>query len=399
MASRAYYGDARARRRARHRRGVLARRPRRHRRLAQDRHAHRARRLRGPALLAAHRPGHGAGRPARRTGQLRPRLRDARRAARHRRHARRGPPRAGGPVAGRIEFDDVWFRYPAPSTVSIASLEGDGDTAAVDRAVRRDPARRLVRGRAGPARRPRRPVGAGKTTMTNLVPPPVRRDVGRGARRRPRRAGRHAPVARRRHRRRHPRPAPVPRHDRGTTCATRGPAPPTRRSSRRAGPRASTTSSPRLPDGYDTMVGERGYRMSGGEKQRLAIARVLLKHPAIVILDEATAHLDAETESRMQEALAVALAGRTAIVIAHRLSTIHAADQILVIDRRPDRRARPPRGPAGRRRPLPGALRDPVRWSGPPLSRRIDRAACRSRARSFDLRTRTTTLGIEGRTP
>ena len=116
-----------------------------------------------------------------------------------------------------------------------------------------------------------------------------------------------------------------------------------------------------LPDGYDTMVGERGYRLSGGEKQRLAIARVLLKRPAIVILDEATAHLDSENESRIQEALAIALAGRTAIVIAHRLSTIDAADQILVHGPRPDRRARPPRGAPGRGRPLPGALRDPVR--------------------------------------
>jgi ATP-binding cassette, subfamily B, bacterial len=87
-----------------------------------------------------------------------------------------------------------------------------------------------------------------------------------------------------------------------------------------------------LPDGYDTLVGERGYRLSGGEKQRLAIARVLLKDPAIVILDEATAHLDSETELLIQQALAVALAGRTSIVIAHRLSTIQAADQILVVD-------------------------------------------------------------------
>ena len=87
-----------------------------------------------------------------------------------------------------------------------------------------------------------------------------------------------------------------------------------------------------LPDGYETLVGERGYRMSGGEKQRLAIARVLLKRPAIVVLDEATAHLDSESEAHIQEALATALAGRTSIVIAHRLSTIAAADQILVLD-------------------------------------------------------------------
>ena len=87
-----------------------------------------------------------------------------------------------------------------------------------------------------------------------------------------------------------------------------------------------------LPDGYDTVVGERGHRLSGGEKQRVAIARVLLKNPAVVILDEATAHLDSETELLVQQALAAALAGRTSIVIAHRLSTIQAADQILVLD-------------------------------------------------------------------
>lgn len=87
-----------------------------------------------------------------------------------------------------------------------------------------------------------------------------------------------------------------------------------------------------LPDGYDTIVGERGYRLSGGEKQRVAIARVLLKNPAIVILDEATAHLDSESEQVIQQALAAALEGRSALVIAHRLSTIVAADRILVID-------------------------------------------------------------------
>ena len=87
-----------------------------------------------------------------------------------------------------------------------------------------------------------------------------------------------------------------------------------------------------LPDRYDTIVGERGYRLSGGEKQRVAIARTLLKNPAIVVLDEATSHLDAENEHLVQEALDVALEGRTSIVIAHRLSTIRQADEIVVLD-------------------------------------------------------------------
>ncbi|TCO53599.1 ABC-type multidrug transport system fused ATPase/permease subunit [Actinocrispum wychmicini] len=87
-----------------------------------------------------------------------------------------------------------------------------------------------------------------------------------------------------------------------------------------------------LPDGLDTVVGERGYRLSGGERQRLTIARLLLANQRVVILDEATAHLDSESEAAVQEALVYALEGRTALVIAHRLSTIRAADQILVVE-------------------------------------------------------------------
>lgn len=87
-----------------------------------------------------------------------------------------------------------------------------------------------------------------------------------------------------------------------------------------------------LPDGLETVVGDRGHRLSGGEKQRLAIARLLLKAPDVVVLDEATAHLDSENEASVQDALAIALKGRTSIVVAHRLSTIRQADQILVID-------------------------------------------------------------------
>ncbi|MGW5697137.1 ABC transporter ATP-binding protein, partial [Streptomyces asiaticus] len=87
-----------------------------------------------------------------------------------------------------------------------------------------------------------------------------------------------------------------------------------------------------LPDGLDTVVGERGYRLSGGERQRLTIARLLLARPRVVILDEATAHLDSTSEAEVQEALGEALDGRTAVVIAHRLSTVRAADLILVVE-------------------------------------------------------------------
>ncbi len=87
-----------------------------------------------------------------------------------------------------------------------------------------------------------------------------------------------------------------------------------------------------LPDGLDTLVGDRGYRLSGGEKQRMAIARLLLKAPGVVVLDEATAHLDSESEAAVQRALETALVGRTSLVIAHRLSTVRDADLVLVLE-------------------------------------------------------------------
>jgi ATP-binding cassette subfamily B protein len=232
---------------------------------------------------------------------------------------------------GEVEFDDVVFRYPAPSTVSVASLEGDGETP-----LSTEPSDEILHGvsfRAEPGTLVALvgPSGAGKTTMANLVPRLY--DVVGGA-------------------------VKVDGHDvrsltlhsltAGIGVVTQDPHlfhDTIEHNLRYARSNATATEIEDacrkarihdviagLPDGYDTVVGERGYRLSGGEKQRLAIARLLLKDPAIVILDEATSHLDAETEALVQEALAVALAGRTAIVIAHRLSTIHDADVILVVD-------------------------------------------------------------------
>jgi ATP-binding cassette, subfamily B, bacterial len=236
-------------------------------------------------------------------------------------------------VRGHVEFQDVWFRYPPPAEVSIASLESRDEVVPV---LSDEPSPWVLKGLSfvaepGTMTALVGPTGAGKTTICNMVPRLY--DVTRGALRLDGHDVRDLTLDSLSRAL-----AMVPQdphlfHD--TVMANL----------RYARPDASVEEVAdacraarihdlitRLPDGYETMVGERGYRFSGGEKQRLAIARALLKGPAILILDEATSHLDSETESLVQEALAVLLAGRTSFVIAHRLSTIRQADQILVVD-------------------------------------------------------------------
>ena len=236
---------------------------------------------------------------------------------------------AGAPV---IEFDHVNFRYPAAADVSLASLEsialpvaektGPGQEALTDVSFRA-PAGKLT-ALVGPS-------GAGKTTMTHLVSrmyDPVSGAVLIGGTdiRDVTLESLHDVVG-------------VVTQDAHLYHDT------IRANLLYARPAATEHELvlacqaaqiwdlvAELPDGLDTIVGDRGYRLSGGEKQRIALARLLLKAPSVVVLDEATAHLDSESEAAVQRALKTALAGRTSLVIAHRLSTIREADQILVIE-------------------------------------------------------------------
>ena len=231
--------------------------------------------------------------------------------------------------AAAVEFRDVWFRYPSAAEVSLATLE---DVAVLDRTVS-DPVLRGVSFEVAPGQMVALvgPSGAGKSTTSMLLSRvydatsgEVRvngvdvRDVTLASLRDAIGVVTqdahlfHETIA---ENLRYARPSAT---DEELWEALRG------------AQIAHLVDS--LPDKLDTVVGERGYRFSGGEKQRLAIARLLLKAPDIVVLDEATAHLDSESEAAVQRALSVALAGRTSLVIAHRLSTVRDADLILVMD-------------------------------------------------------------------
>jgi ATP-binding cassette subfamily B protein len=236
-----------------------------------------------------------------------------------------------GAAAPLIEFENVSFRYPAASEISLASLESiavpvreSSDRALVLRDVSfAAPAGKLT-ALVGPS-------GAGKTTITHLVPrlydpeSGAVRIGGKDIRDLTQQSLRAAVGV-------------VPQEAHLFHDTIRANLLYARPGATEAELREACEASRiwelicDLPDGLDTVAGDRGYRFSGGEKQRLALARLLLKAPPVVVLDEATAHLDSESEVAIQQALKTALSGRTSLVIAHRLSTIREADQILVID-------------------------------------------------------------------
>ncbi|MDP9241238.1 MAG: ABC transporter ATP-binding protein/permease, partial [Actinomycetota bacterium] len=231
--------------------------------------------------------------------------------------------------ARSVEFDDVHFTYPTAEEVSLASLE----SVAKLEQTSNEPVLHGVSFVAGEGQLIALvgPSGAGKTTISNLVPRMY--DVRSGAVRIGGHDVRDVTLASLREAIGVVTQDAHMFHDtiRSNLLYARPDATDEQLwAAMRGAQIAELVRS--LPDGLDTMVGERGYRLSGGEKQRLALARLLLKAPSIVILDEATAHLDSESEVAVQRALRKALEGRTSLVIAHRLSTIREADTILVID-------------------------------------------------------------------
>ena len=237
------------------------------------------------------------------------------------------------PVSGTVEFDGVYFRYLQPEPAGLTAAAGSGGPGEPARPPTRRWALEEVTFRieAGEVAALVGPSGAGKTTVSYLIPRLY--DVTRGT----------------------VRIDGVDVRDATTESLERSVGVVTQETFllhdsiaanlRYAKPDATEREIEAaasaanihefvvsLPDGYETVVGERGYRLSGGEKQRIALARVILEDPRILILDEATAHLDSESEALIQEALQRVMVGRTSLVIAHRLSTIRAADRILVLD-------------------------------------------------------------------
>ena len=232
-----------------------------------------------------------------------------------------------GPAS--VEFDHVSFSYPSAEDVSLASLEAVATLETAGRAeVLHDVSFRIEPGQmvalVGPS-------GAGKTTISSLIPRLY--DVTEGAVRVSGVDVRDATLDSLRNAVGVVTQDPHLFHD--TLRANLVYARPDATDDELVSALEQAQIMPlvdSLPDGLDTLVGERGYRLSGGEKQRVALARLILKAPDVVVLDEATAHLDSESEAAVHEALRRALAGRTSLVIAHRLSTVRDADQLLVVD-------------------------------------------------------------------